>query len=184
MARRTVPCLPVSDNSMQDVYYGTSQYFWPGGGIESILRSKRWVSEKVEKSGCWKSFLPKMYIPSTVSTERKYTLLLSRVLKTRMESRGCATPSIEFVQTRPIKPRFEIYEAWSSWLVWHTPYLFSSPSGFWVLGFDASVYFLLVLTVVINNDGLPILWRIQSARLLSSSAVLPVENICRKGNAV
>ena len=41
---------------------------------------------------------------NTVSTKRKYTLLSSRVLKTKeahMESTGCATPTIELVHTGP-----------------------------------------------------------------------------------
>ena len=41
---------------------------------------------------------------STVSPKRKYTLLLSQVLRTeegQMKSRGCAKPTIELVQTGP-----------------------------------------------------------------------------------
>ncbi len=34
---------------------------------------------------------------------------------------------------------------------WHTPYFSSSPPGLWVLGFAASVYFLLVETSTANN---------------------------------
>ena len=35
----------------------------------------------------------------------------------------------------------------TQWWVWRTPYFSSSPPRFWVFGFAASVYFLLVETV-------------------------------------
>ncbi len=58
-----------------------------------------------------------------------------------MKSRRCAKPTIEFGPT----------QGW----VWGTPYFSSSPPQFGVLGFAASVYFLLVETVACRTHARP-----------------------------
>ncbi len=77
-------------------------------------------------------------------SQREYKILLSQVLKTEgglMESRGCATHSIELVQTWPsLIFKFKQMATCllefgpTQWWVWHTPYFSSSGPGFEVLG--------------------------------------------------
>ncbi len=67
----------------------------------------------------------------------------------------------------PVSPSFGIskwglvhFGSTQCW-VWHTPYFSFSPPRFWVLGFTASVYFLLVETVYTKKAT----WRWQRAHL-------------------
>ncbi len=105
--------------------------------------------------------------PATVSPKRKYTLLLSQVLKTegskfihqlhrsQWESlefaifpvRGCLRLFVLVSLSLGIS-KWGLVHFWPTQVgVWCTPYFSSSHPGLWVRGFAASVYFLLVETV-------------------------------------
>ncbi len=77
-----------------------------------------------------------------------------------MKSRGCAKPIKELDE-----PKFKISKSGlvqfgpTQWRMCQTPYYSSSPPGFGVLSFDASVHFILVETVALYNTSAPKLLR-------------------------